>query len=141
MTCLLLALALLQPARPDAAALSEQATRLSQAKQYAEAERLWLKALAIDSRFFPAAFNLGFQHFSRHEWAKAETYLRKAATLEPNDFNSRYLLGLAMVNQDRREAGLREWQEALRINPRHTKLMLVMAVEYGKGHYFERRRR
>ncbi len=137
MTLALMLAALMTQAAPgDPAALSDAATQMSMQKRYAEAEKLWQRALAADEKYFPAAFNLGFMFYSRSMFDKAEPYLRTAARLQPNDFNSRYLLGSALVNHGQREAALREWREAVRINPKHVKLLEVMAVEYGKGHYF-----
>lgn len=120
----------------DPAALAESAAQLASERRFDEAEKLWLRALALNPGFFPAAFNLGFLNYNRQQPVKAEQYLRQAARIRPDDFNTRYVLGLVLTGEGRREAGLREWREAVRINPKHVKLMQVMAVEYSKGHYF-----
>ena len=131
---LILWLAFLQA--DDPAALSDRALELAAQKRTDEAAELWQKALAISPDYFPALFNLGFLHFSRKDYRQAEPLLLKAVRANPKDFNARYIAGAAFVGLQKREAGLRQWRAALEINPRHVKLMLIMAVEYNAGRYF-----
>jgi len=81
-------------------------------------------------------FNLGFMHFSQKRYAEAEPLLAGASKVQPKDFNARYIHGMTLLRLDRREDALREWQAALAIQPGNTRLMQVMAVEYGSGFYF-----
>lgn len=123
--------------RPDPAALNEAATKLAREHNEAAAEKTWQQAIEAAPDFFPAVFNLGFWHFSRSRFDQAEPLLLKASRLQPGNFNARYLLGMTRVNLGRIEAGLMEWRAALDIQPKNVKLMLVMAVTYGKGRYFK----
>jgi tetratricopeptide (TPR) repeat protein len=80
--------------------------------------------------------NLGFLYVSRQQYTAAEPLLSRAARLRPGDFNAHYLLGTTLVNLDRLEAGLREWRAALAIQPQNSRLIEIMAVNFGKGRYF-----
>jgi len=122
---------------PDPEALSSQAAQLARQKRFAEAEQLWTQALQLSPNLFPAAFNLGFLHFSQAQYAKAEPFLQRAARLQPKDFNARYILGATLQKLDRGDDALRQWRAALTLRPDHVKLMQIMAVEYGKGRYFQ----
>jgi tetratricopeptide (TPR) repeat protein len=130
--CVLFAL----PQGGAAEALSAEALRLVQQNRQQDAEQLWKKALALNPKLFSANFNLGFllQSQSRHQ--QAEPFLARAAQTRPKDFNARYLLGATLAQLGRGDDALRQWRVALQLQPRHAKLMQIMAVEYGKGRYF-----
>ena len=87
---------LAQSGDPDA--LSDQALQLARQKEFTKAEQLWQKALAASPRHFASLFNLGFLNFSRQRFPQAESYLRRAAQVKPDDFNTHYLLGATLVN-------------------------------------------
>jgi len=121
----------------DPEALSGRAAELARERRFAEAEKLWTQALQLSPNLFSAAFNLGFMHFSQAEYGKAEPYLQRAARLQPKDFNARYVLGATLQKLDRGDDALRQWRAAVQLRPDHVKLMQIMAVEYGKGRYFQ----
>jgi tetratricopeptide (TPR) repeat protein len=129
-----LALALLQG--QGAEGLSQKALELARSGRGAEAAELWKKALAAAPGHFESLFNLGYYYTTQGEAAEAEKYLARAAKVRPADFNTRYLLGNALASLERREEALLQWQAALAGQPSNVRLMLVMAVEYGKGRYF-----
>jgi tetratricopeptide (TPR) repeat protein len=116
--------------------LSSRAVELAKQQRFAEAEKLWQQALSASPGFFPAAFNLGFMHYSQREYAKAEPYLMQAVRSQPKDFNARYVLGSTLSSLGRVDDALRQWRAALELRPDHLKLMQIMMVEYGKGRYF-----
>lgn len=130
----ILAAALLLLADPQQ--LSDKALEFASQRRFAEAERLWLEALETSPDFFPALFNLGYMYYSNGDPAKAEPVLRRAVRISPKDFNARYLLGGALSQINKPDEALRQWRAALGIQPRHPKLLQLMAVEYGKGRYF-----
>ncbi len=117
--------------------LSQQALELAQQNRLKEAEGLWKQALELDPEFFPALFNLGRLCHSQARFAEARSYLRRAAQARPRDFSSRYLLGAALARLGQSEEALRQWRAALALEPANVKLMQIMAVEYGKGRYFQ----
>jgi tetratricopeptide (TPR) repeat protein len=123
-------------AAADPAALSDQAQKFAERKQFAEAERLWKSSIAADAKYFPALFNLGYFYYSHGRYAEAVTFLERAADANPDDFNSRYLLGASQSKLNRTDAALRAWRVAQTLKPNQAKLLSLMVVEYGKGRYF-----
>jgi tetratricopeptide (TPR) repeat protein len=121
----------------DPAALSDQAQQLAMKQRFAEAEALWKQALELAPGYFPALFNLGYMHYSREQFDRAVPYLERAAKAEPEDFNTRYLLGVTLSRLGRRDEALRSWRAALAINPKHVKLLQIAAVEYAAGQYYQ----
>jgi tetratricopeptide (TPR) repeat protein len=135
-TALLLAVLALPAFSQSPAELSARAQELAGQKRFAEAEKLWKQALAGNSDFFPALFNLGYMYQSAGQPAEAKPWLEHAARVNRGDFNTRYLLGSAILALGDREGALRRWREALRLQPENLKLMQVMVVEYEKGLYY-----
>jgi tetratricopeptide (TPR) repeat protein len=120
----------------DPQQLSDKALEFASRRQFAQAEQLWLQALEASPNFFPAAFNLGYMYYSTGQPAKAEPHLARAVQIAPKDFNARYLLGGALSQSNKTDEALRQWRAALAGQPKHAKLLQLMAVEYGKGRYF-----
>lgn len=120
----------------DPAALSDAAQEAARANRPAEAEELWKRALKAAPGYFPALFNLGYFHYSRREFELAVPYLERALRVRATDFNTHYLLGACYQSLERREDALASWRRALGINPRASKLLQIMIVEYGRGRYF-----
>ena len=117
--------------------LSDAAQKLAIEKHYAEAERLWLEALQLSPRFFPALFNLGYMYFSIGQPERAEPVLRRAVEISPRDYGARYVLGAALARLKKTDDALLQWRAALEIQPENVRLMQVMAVEYSQGRYFQ----
>jgi tetratricopeptide (TPR) repeat protein len=129
-------LALLLAQVQDAGALSERAQSLAAEKRFDEAEALWLQAIGGSPGFFPALFNLGYMYYSTGKFDQAATWLTRAGKASQKDFNTRYLLGAALVELEKREAALQAWRAALQLRPGDLRLMQVMVAEYEKGRYF-----
>ena len=121
----------------DPEAMVAQGIERAQQGRLEEAEKLWQQALAISPGSFPAAFNLGYMFYSQGQYKKSEPYLAKAVLANPKDFNARYLLGVSLSKTGRPDEALKTWRAALDLRPGDGKLMQVMAVEYGKGGYFQ----
>ncbi|NBO64917.1 MAG: tetratricopeptide repeat protein [Acidobacteria bacterium] len=120
----------------DAASLSDAAQEAARANRPAEAERLWKQAIDLAPNFFPALFNLGYFHFTRREFTQAIPFLVRAARVNDGDFNTHYLLGACHQSIERRDEALLSWRRALEINPKSSRLLQIMIVEYGRGRYF-----
>ncbi len=123
-------------AQQTAEQLSDEALRLASQHEMDRAVQLWQQALVSSPHFFPALYNLGYFHYSQQHWAEAQTFLQQAATANPRDFNSRYLLGASCSKLGDVDGAVRAWREALKLEPQNVKLMQIMAVEYEKGRYF-----
>src|SRR5688572_30489492 len=100
---MLLTLLLLQ----DPEALSARALELAQARQPAEAEKIWKQALTLQPNLFSAAFNLGYLYYSQRQHDAAEPLLARAACVQPKDFNAHYLLGVVRSQLGRTDDALR----------------------------------
>jgi tetratricopeptide (TPR) repeat protein len=130
------ALLLLLAAAPPPDALSEQAMQKAMERQYDEAARLWGQALQAAPAHFPSLFNFGVMEYRRDRFEPSVALLRKAAQVQPKDFNTRYMLGSALLKSGERDEALRQWKAALTLQPGNARLMQVMAVEYNTGLYF-----
>src|SRR5260370_447199 len=122
-------LALLLAQAQDAGALSERAQSLAAEKRFDEAEAVWLQATRRSPDFFPALFNLGYLYYSTGKFDQAATWLTRAGSASPMDFNTRYLLGAALVKLEKREAALHAWRAALQLRPGDLRLLQVMVAE------------
>lgn len=118
---------------PSPDALNDRAQQLAQAGRAEEAAAIWRQ---LPPGYFPAAFNLGFFHYSRKEFAQAAPYLAQAVKLQPAHFNARFLLGQVKAAQGDRDGALREWRAALPLEPTNARLLGIMAVEYAQGGYY-----
>ncbi len=116
--------------------LSDRAQQLAQQNQIHEAEKLWKQALTQDADFFPALFNLGYMSYTLGRLDVAAEYLGRAAGADPRDFNTHYLTGLIRQKQERTEDAVHAWKRALAIRPDQVKLIQIVAVELGKGRYY-----
>jgi tetratricopeptide (TPR) repeat protein len=127
--------------KAKAEALSQEATGFAQRQQFAEAEKLWLQALELNPALYSALFNLGFMHYSRGNFEAAIPFLSKAGEVQPEEFNTHYVLGAALARVERNDEALHAWRKAVTLRSDHVRLMTLMAVEYGKGRYFSESRR
>ena len=118
--------------------LSDRARELASSGKVDEAEGLWRQAVEKAPSHFASLFNLGYLSAQRHKDAEAVEWLRRAARVNPRDFNTHYLLGSALARQEKTDDALRAWREALALQPGNRKLMQVMCVEYSKGRLFRR---
>jgi tetratricopeptide (TPR) repeat protein len=99
-------------------------------------EREWRQEIVASPSAFAPLFNLGFLCFNTGRFAEAEPLLRRAAAVNPKDFNTHYVLGTVLQRLERRDEALRAWRRALALRPDHVRLMKVMSVEYAAGRYF-----
>jgi superkiller protein 3 len=119
------------------ASLADRAQQLARNHQFEEAEKLWQQAIHLDPRFFPAQFDLGLFYYNQGQFSKALPLLQTACELRRSDFNAQYLLGAVLSRLGHTDDALRHWREAQRLNPKHVRLLQLMAIEYGKGQYFQ----
>lgn len=135
MTLPLVVLAFLQAASTPPE-LDAQAMEKVQQGRIEEARALWTRAMETAPGFYPALFNLGYSYVVEQRFADAAPFLRRAAKAQPDAFPANYLLGTVELQLGNRDAALRAWRSAIRLQPQNIKLLTVMAIEYGKGGYF-----
>ena len=75
---------------------------------------------------------LGAILFDRNEFAAAEKYLRKAALLNPNHFNSHYDLGRLMVKQQKHAEALLILQKASVLMPNNADVHYQLFLTYSR---------
>ena len=82
-------------------------------KRYAEAQEFYQRSILLAQNREPAIFNdLGYSYFLQGNLPKAESVLRKAVALRPNDVKFHNNLGLIYGNQRRFEEAWKEFRAA-----------------------------
>ena len=90
---------------------------LQERDRWHEAIACYQAALAHDSRYTSAYFNLGHALLHTNDLARAEHYLRQAAGLAPNDAEIRARLARALVELGRQEEALAETLRSVELDP------------------------
>ncbi|MCB9755236.1 MAG: protein kinase [Myxococcales bacterium] len=98
---------------PSADALVRDAKAAMNAGRGKEAERLYEKALAADSRSAPALIGLSDVHFNRGDYDKAANYARRAVKLRPKNAAYRMKLGDAYYKVFRYEEAREHYAAAM----------------------------
>ena len=86
-------------------------------EQWQEAIACYEAALAHDSRYASAYFNLGLVLLHMNDLVRAEHCLRQAAALAPGDAQVRARLARALAEQDKREEALAQTLRSVEIDP------------------------
>ena len=120
-----IALSFFLAAAADPAALSDQAQKFAEQKQFGEAERLWKTAIAADAKYFPALFNLGYFYYSQGRYAEAVTFLERAAETNLEGFQFSISARSIASKLNRTDAALRAWRAAQTLKPDQPKLLIA----------------
>ncbi len=109
------------------------------ARDFARAEELARKALAIDDSNTGAYRLLGALSLDKRQHEKAIAYSEKSVALEPNHAINTLLLGLNLVFVGRAEEGLQLAKRAMRLSPYPPPIFLrILGVAYwSTGKYDE----
>jgi tetratricopeptide (TPR) repeat protein len=83
-----------------------------------EAERAYMRALALDPKHVDAHVNLGRLHQESGRLAEAEAHYRKALELDDQDVTAAFNLGVALEDLGRLEDGVDAYAKALAADPR-----------------------
>lgn len=119
----------LASAQTDAARLAEQGIRHLEANHFDAAKTAFEKSLKLDPSQYEALSGLGFVHFSSGDFAEARKHLEKAVALQPKSFQSRFLLGAALV-QLRDKGAIASLRAAHALNPKHADVRKLLAAQY-----------
>ena len=95
----------------------QNAWRLHQAGNLAEAERLYKEVLRGNPKHFHALQLLGFVHFQRGEFKDAEQIMDKALKVNPNSVDALYNRGCALQALERDKEALQCFGRALTVKP------------------------
>src|SRR5262249_48930743 len=85
----------------------------SMEQRYAEAAAAFERALELDPTSFDAYYYYGRSCFKNGEFEKALRLFRKAESVRPDDYQSPYLVALALTQLDRREETRRAHERTL----------------------------
>lgn len=101
----------------------------------ARAERAYLRAIELGSRFVPAYVNLADVYRAERRDADAERTLRDGLRKAPNAAPLRGALGLALVRQGKKREALAEFAAAAKAapdDPRHAYVYAIALVDAGR---------
>ena len=86
-------------------------------KKASDAEKYLLKAVELAPDSSDAHFELGRAYWGLGKWDLADQHVAKANQLKPDNFSQRVLMGNILLRERNAPAALKEFQEAVRINP------------------------
>jgi len=87
-------------------------------KDYSRAERFFWRTLAFFEQDFGANLGMARAHLFRGNNPLAAEWARRATQIAPDDARARLVYGDALMRTGDRNAAVREWQEAFRLDPR-----------------------
>ncbi len=87
-------------------------------KDYFRAERFFWRTLAFFEQDFGANLGMARAHLYRGNNVLAAEWARRATQIAPEDARARLVYGDALMRTGDRNAAVREWQEAFRLDPR-----------------------
>ncbi len=122
---------LLSARRPDLA--EAEFIRVGQearkAREYARAEKFFLRAADINPQYAQAWAELGTNSYLAGGYSKAAEYFRKALAIDPGQAANHYFLGLALEKDRQRDEALREYRRAVELGgPPEARLGLARAA-------------
>lgn len=97
-----------------------------------KAAEYYLRSVEIKPNAREAVISLANTYFDTKQFENAETYYAKALEMDPNDINARTDLGTTLVerwNPDY-ERGIKEFQESLKLDPKHEPTLYNMGIAY-----------
>lgn len=109
----------LQPATPELRELLREGQRAVEQRDYETARAKFEAMLDRDPANVLALSNLGIVHYHLNQLEEAETCLRRAVALAPNDAETRSLLGIVYFRRGKVDDAFAELTRAVAINPRY----------------------
>ena len=99
------------------------------AREYARAEKFFLRAADINPQFAQAWAELGTNSYLAGEYPKGVEYFRKALTIDPGQAAYHYYLGLTLDKGRQQDEALREYRRAVELGgPPEARLGLARAA-------------
>ncbi len=89
----------------------------NQQKKYDDASKYLLKAAQLAPESADVHFELGRSYYGLQNWPAADTELTKANSLRPNNAAQHVFLGNVLLRERNAEGALKEFQEAVRLDP------------------------
>jgi tetratricopeptide (TPR) repeat protein len=115
-----------------------RAYKAHEAKNYAEAETLYRKAIELEPKNNLAYYNLGVVLRALNRFEESEAAFRKAVEFEPDNIEANYGLSMALRMLGRDKEALRFAEHAQRLAPEHPTYLSELAIIHKKlGHLTE----
>jgi protein O-GlcNAc transferase len=108
----------------------QQAARLHQAGNIAEASRLYRQILTANPRHFQALCSLAFLHFQSGGFAEAEHLFTQAIAIDPDDPNALCVRGVAQLELRRPLEALGSFDAALALQPDFVHALINRATAF-----------
>ncbi len=122
---------LLSPRRPDLAEgeFLRSGQEARKAREYARAEKFFLRAADVNPQFAQAWAELGTNSYLAGEYSKGVEYFRKALAIDPGQAAFHYYLALALDKDRQQDEALREYRRAVELGgPPEARLGLARAA-------------
>jgi predicted O-linked N-acetylglucosamine transferase (SPINDLY family) len=108
--------------------LLQNAQRLHQAGNLAEAARLYGEVLRLNPNQFDARYALGVLHYQSTRYAEAERLIAEALTLNSRVPEAHYFHGCALQRLNRNEEAIRAFNQALANRPGYIDALMARAL-------------
>ncbi|MCL5746594.1 MAG: tetratricopeptide repeat protein, partial [Acidobacteria bacterium] len=122
----------------SAEAYSNLAAVHARREQYAEAVKLYERALQINPKLVPVHFNIAVPLGQLRRHREAATHLRAFLKSYPDEPRARQLLGLCLVETGELTAALRELEASFRTNPNDGSIRYALAYAHARAGDVER---
>jgi Flp pilus assembly protein TadD len=104
--------------KANAPALVALGAAQNEQKNYAAAEKTLNQAVALAPESADVHFELGRTYWGLQRWPDADQHVAKANALRPNNSGQHILMGNILLRERNAEGALKEYQEALRLDPK-----------------------
>src|SRR5262245_26562215 len=108
--------------------LLQNAQRLHQAGNLAEAARLYGEVLRINPNQFEARYALGVLYYQSSRFQEAERLIADAIKVDSNSPEAHYFLGCALQRLNRNEEASDAFGQALAIRPGYIDALMARSV-------------
>lgn len=115
---------------------SSAANYMAQGK-FEEAKNLLERAIAKDSNYFQAYFNLGLTRLKLNEIENAIIAFNKVESIQSDYFEATYYKGICFQKKGDYNQSIIEFTKTLEINKNHNESLLQRAIGYGKLNQFK----
>lgn len=110
--------------------LHNRALALYKKKQYADAIRLWEKALEVNPEEVEILYSLGLIHFELKKYDQAIDYLERLLELSPGHYKALLIIGTAYIKMRKFDRAEEYIQKSIEINPKQKLAYLNLGAIY-----------
>jgi len=122
---------------PKSLELNEKGARAMASGDFAQAEELFRKALAVDTGNVTAAFNLSGIYLLQKKQADARTLLEQYLKIYPQDAGLNVRMGDSYFSDRKASEALKYYQIAYKLDPAYTGLASKIGILYAMSRKYE----